>query len=400
MQEDGLVLVVNSIGIPVLVRSYGQAQVPATAALGIVSTIFHAALDSEKQVQHLETSQHRIVYRQTKDGLLLVLFHSGVVPRHQGEKTLMWLDRVIHLVLRPSLIASTDAGLQKFELAKHFGLLDYVMTHHGDLELGLEMPLTTLASLTPSASLGISWRGPMFIIMDSVILVEDRCDASFDGWLVVLLIVVAELILEQPTKTWCHTTPVYIHEVYRFNTTGVDLASQILHHVVAVQSKHLVWFGLSKVETSPKSVEAIQVILNGRLSQDDHLPRPWDIPSTVLGHSPSLLGYCIFRQRPSHRCHALVGIQPTDKLAQHLPGTKKHVPRTRLQVYTLLSHYVQQWRLPEDSIQDHMLTTEDMIVVHSVRPPLSLVYIVAGSRMHVTNAIAVGDRLAQHVFGS
>ncbi|RHY21913.1 hypothetical protein DYB32_009678, partial [Aphanomyces invadans] len=187
---------------------------PATAAIGIVNAIFDAALGSNKHVAFLETMQYRVAYRHTDDGWLLTLFNSELLPRQQSSQTLQWIDRMLHLILRPSLFASTDAGSQKFEVTRHIAFLDYIMTHQSDLELAVGIPLiaSSIDQALDMMSIGVAWAGPMYIVSDGAILLDNdnNVDNSFDSWLLVLLVIAAELLLEQPANPTLQF-PVYIN---------------------------------------------------------------------------------------------------------------------------------------------------------------------------------------------
>ncbi|KAF0708564.1 hypothetical protein AaE_013163, partial [Aphanomyces astaci] len=278
--NDALAVIVNHVGIPILVRPYGQAQIPATAAIGIVNAIFDAALSSERHVAYLETAQYRVAYHHTNDGWLLTLFNSELVPRQQSRVCLLWLDRMLRLVLRPSLFASTDPGSQKFEVAKHVQFIDYIMTHQDDLEFAIGMPLTTASNTQVfDVVAGMSWPGPTYVIDDGVVLMNnaDSVDEPFDCWLVVLLVVAAELILEQPPKS-AMQFPVYINAEMH-HMTVVDIPSNM---------KRLVWFGVTNNELKVSTAD-----VQRRLDQWPHpmpLPSPWFLSPAIRDLCPSLLG--------------------------------------------------------------------------------------------------------------
>ncbi|KAF0758442.1 hypothetical protein AaE_003937 [Aphanomyces astaci] len=130
----------------------------------------------------------------------------------------------------------------------------------------------------------MSWPGPTYVIDDGVVLMNnaDSVDEPFDCWLVVLLVVAAELILEQPPKS-AMQFPVYINAEMH-HMTVVDIPSNM---------KRLVWFGVTNNELKVSTAD-----VQRRLDQWPHpmpLPSPWFLSPAIRDLCPSLLGYCLFR---------------------------------------------------------------------------------------------------------
>ncbi|ETW00025.1 hypothetical protein H310_07464 [Aphanomyces invadans] len=389
--NDALAVVVNQVGIPLLVRPYGQAQVPATAAIGIVNAIFDAALGSNKHVAFLETMQYRVAYRHTDDGWLLTLFNSELLPRQQSSQTLQWIDRMLHLVLRPSLFASTDAGSQKFEVTRHIAFLDYIMTHQSDLELAVGIPLiaSSIDQALDMMSIGVAWAGPMYIVSDGAILLDNdnNVDNSFDSWLLVLLVIAAELLLEQPAKPTLQF-PVYIN--------------MIPHQMMVVQvpsSTHLVWFGLTSGDVRISGEDVHKKLIEWHRRACSLLPTLWNLPPATSEQWPALLGYCLFRQSPSPRCSATVAIKSTAVPSATPPQLKTSLLcPTPQDIYTLLGHGILRLchTTPSSTTnQDNLLVLgNNLVVLYAVRPPVHIVAVLTGP-VELSAAIKVADYLAQ-----
>ncbi|KAF0739691.1 hypothetical protein Ae201684_004859 [Aphanomyces euteiches] len=395
--EDAIVVVVNGIGMPILVRTYGQAQMPPTSAVGVVSAIFHAALhsnDNQYVVESIETAEFRVSYRQCPtDSILIAFFHSKLlIPAAHAKQILRWLDRFVHLVVRPSILASNDVSVQKFELSKHISLLDGIMTRRRDLQLTIDVPLITWpTSSVPfhPSSVGISFPTDMFIAADSVLLAEyfslESSSKPLDNWQVVLLTVAAELILETPGREFM-TFPVYIH--------------QELHHVTVVQlssADHVVWFAVAKEVIVPTSIASN--IHRWYQAASCVLSRPWAMPHDALPSETGLLCFCIMRLDPSPLCRAVVGLQTPMHLENLFPKDASHLPKTQRQLYAFLSDCMIQTSSRGQSPLNRIVSTADLSVVHAVRAPLWLVFVVAEASLSMSKAMRIADDLACE-FGS
>lgn len=130
---NGLLLLVNGIGLPVLVREYGEVRTPPSAVVGIVSAVYHAsrkpAYDSE--VQALRTAHRTLVYRLVADEFLLVLvFELGNKSMKPGSLHQMTMaGEMLHAVFSALRLVIGSTHLLQMETAK----LRMVLTRHVDI---------------------------------------------------------------------------------------------------------------------------------------------------------------------------------------------------------------------------------------------------------------------------
>jgi hypothetical protein len=76
VKVDGLLIIVDDIGLPILTREYGNTKIPPYAAIGIVSAVFHACTNGTGwKLQMMESNNRRIDYKQFDDGILYIFIH-------------------------------------------------------------------------------------------------------------------------------------------------------------------------------------------------------------------------------------------------------------------------------------------------------------------------------------
>uniref|UniRef100_K3X8A7 FUZ/MON1/HPS1 first Longin domain-containing protein n=1 Tax=Globisporangium ultimum (strain ATCC 200006 / CBS 805.95 / DAOM BR144) TaxID=431595 RepID=K3X8A7_GLOUD len=154
---NALLLVVNAIGISVLVREYGEVHTPPSAAVGILSALFHAttkddstaALDNK--VLHAFQSQHRsITYHMTRQELLLV-FVSDAPSAHttpnMTTKMLSTIEVYLQMLVGNDTLQAAEASKQRLALSRHVDMIDYIVKNYRkDIRLLLGRPLCHLVS--------------------------------------------------------------------------------------------------------------------------------------------------------------------------------------------------------------------------------------------------------------
>lgn len=150
---NGLLLLVNGIGLPVLVREYGEVRTPPSAVVGIVSAVYHAsrkpAYDSE--VQALRTAHRTLVYRLVADEFLLVfVFELGnktLKPgsQHQMDMAGEMLQTVfsaLRLVIGSTQLLQMETAKLRMVLTRHVDMVDdTVRRFRSDVALLLGRPL-------------------------------------------------------------------------------------------------------------------------------------------------------------------------------------------------------------------------------------------------------------------
>lgn len=151
---NALLLVVNAIGIPVLVREYGEVHTPPSAAVGILSAIYHASTKggASRHVLHALESEHRkIVYHVTKQELLLVFVSDkqarerSVLSNRMATRMLETVSAALSLLLGAQRLESLDASKQRLALSKHTEMIDYIVKNYRkDVRLLLGRPLQQL----------------------------------------------------------------------------------------------------------------------------------------------------------------------------------------------------------------------------------------------------------------
>lgn len=130
---NGLLLLVNEIGLPVLVREYGEVRTPPSAVVGIVSAVYHASRKPvyDSEVQALRTAHRTLVYRLMANEFLLVyVFELGNKSMKPASHNQMEMAREMLLTVYTALrltIGSTH--LLQMETAK----LRMVLTRHMDM---------------------------------------------------------------------------------------------------------------------------------------------------------------------------------------------------------------------------------------------------------------------------
>ncbi|OQR93957.1 hypothetical protein ACHHYP_01985 [Achlya hypogyna] len=244
MAEDGLLVIVNGIGIPVLVRSYGDALEPPTAAIGVVCALFHATLDAHKTLAAVAATDCAIAYRSLPSGILLAFFHR----RDAGGMALLlqWLERGLSLLLGPILEQADDTCTLKFELSRAHVLdtLDWLITERSSAALSLGLPVASPG--TPVVLAGIvPWAGAMYLVLDGVVVGDHGgSSSSLRSHEMVLCVGLASRFAKQTRDRHMQLT---IH---------VNGASAQLLLAKSATDAALVWWGIGTDALSAATVQA------------------------------------------------------------------------------------------------------------------------------------------------
>ncbi|KAL4173448.1 hypothetical protein KRP22_005402 [Phytophthora ramorum] len=135
---NALLLLVSGDGIPLLVRPYGEVCAPPSAAVGVVSALYHAARrekDSVINLQLLElATKHRsVVYEMTSIDLLLVFASdkpcdgcpsSGAIIR----RMLRMVFDALKLLLGERSLRDWDPSKLRAAIAKQVEVVDTIVT--------------------------------------------------------------------------------------------------------------------------------------------------------------------------------------------------------------------------------------------------------------------------------
>lgn len=205
---NALLLVVNAIGIPVLVREYGEVHTPPSATVGILSAIYHASTKggASRHVLHALESEHRkIVYHITKQELLLA-FVSDKQPRERcilsnttTTRMLGSVSAALSLMLGAQRLENLDASKQRLALSKHTEMIDYIVkSYRKDVRLLLGRPVqnchTEKSIIDESSKMQ---QG--FWLRDGLVVAEvgDENERRLDAIEIVFLTVLSEYLLSR-----------------------------------------------------------------------------------------------------------------------------------------------------------------------------------------------------------
>ncbi|KDO24234.1 hypothetical protein SPRG_09870 [Saprolegnia parasitica CBS 223.65] len=239
--EDGLLVVVNGIGMPVLIRAYGDVLLPPNAAVSVVSALFHATLDSKTVLTSVASQAYAITYRHLPtSGVLLAFFHRRYAAGIDGVLT--WLEHCLCLFVGPTLLLSTDAGALKFELARSHVVesLDWLVAHRAEMDLALGQPVSTPGDIACLDDI-LTWHSDMYVLSHGVV-VGDRGDvrSTLTRHEMVLSVVLAKQFALQSKDKQLQ------HAMY---TAGTRKRQIVLVRV----APNVAWFGLAD-DAVPTSV--------------------------------------------------------------------------------------------------------------------------------------------------
>ncbi|EQC29572.1 hypothetical protein SDRG_12581 [Saprolegnia diclina VS20] len=361
--EDGLLVVVNGIGIPVLIRAYGDVLVPPNAAVSVVSALFHATLDSKLVLASVASPAYAITYRHLPaSGVLLAFFHR----RACIDALLLWLEHCLCLLLGPTLLMSTDAGALKFELARSHVVesLDWLVAHRADMDLALGLPLSTPGDIACLDDI-LTWASDMYVLSNGVV-VGDRGDvrSTLTRHEMVLCVILAKQFALQ-----CKDRHVQ-HTVY---TAGAQKRQIVLVRV----APNVAWFGLAG-NSVPNAV--VQSTVVDKLSlwcsctDVNRLARSTlALENALVG---PLLGYCAGRLQPSsrHSSYVYFGAQDDADLRLLRPDDTTF-PHSRDHVRLLLQQHYQHRLNDGGASHDDVVQLAHLALVYAVRAPLHFVCI-------------------------
>lgn len=218
---NALLLVVNAIGIPVLVREYGEVHTPPSAAVGILSAIFHASTTgdtSSAQVLHALESQHRrITYHMTKQELLLI-FVSDMQHALSTALTTKMLETVnvsLLMLLGTQTLQNLDASKQRLALSRHTEMVDYIVKHfRNDVRLLLGRPLRSLAlSERASPDTADSSKLQQIVWLQHGVVIAEysqpHAETRLDAIEMVLLTILSECLLSRGVS--CAQEVIRVH---------------------------------------------------------------------------------------------------------------------------------------------------------------------------------------------
>ncbi|KAF1330462.1 hypothetical protein FI667_g5028, partial [Globisporangium splendens] len=154
---NALLLIANATGVSVLVREHGEVHTPPSAAVGILSALFHATtkgdatvLDDNKVLHALQSEHRSITYRMTQQELLLV-FVSDAPRAHITStlttKMLSTIEACLRMLVGNDTLQAVDASKQRLALSRHADTIDYIAKNYRkDIRLLLGRPLCHLLS--------------------------------------------------------------------------------------------------------------------------------------------------------------------------------------------------------------------------------------------------------------
>lgn len=165
-EANALLLVLNAVGIPVLVRTFGETHAPPSATLGVLGALFHASTkpsshhsnatnDYDNAVRAtatvslhtLVTSQRAITYHAGPYELLLVLAGDAPLAGAGSTRVFRCLSAALALLLGNQRFEATDAARQRLSLARHAETLDRVVrSSQRDVRVLFGRPLRALCS--------------------------------------------------------------------------------------------------------------------------------------------------------------------------------------------------------------------------------------------------------------
>ncbi|OQR98054.1 mitochondrial 2-oxoglutarate/malate carrier protein [Thraustotheca clavata] len=345
-------LIVNGIGIPVLVRAYGDALIPPNAAVGVISALYHATIDAGKELKSIATEHYTVTYKALPQGILVGYFH-----RHQAVqigRLLQWVGHVLDLFLGPTLL-SEDTGVLKYELTRSIVLdaLDWIVLSRCSVQLAFELPKSSTANLL-ALSGHFPWTSEMLIIAHELVVADNQsdCKCRLNRHQMILCIGLAASFGKQAKER---------HQQYHFY---LDAATKA-HLVVVKADKGITWIGLSSEATTHSTRHEIynKLIVWSNNVQVPEEERVWDLVAEPL--KQQLMGYCIGRVAPclEHQSYIICDSQS---------DPDEEMSLSRDQIIDLLQKQF-QYCSQQDEVCDDILQFETHSIVYSVREPLHLI---------------------------
>ncbi|OWZ10025.1 hypothetical protein PHMEG_00017184 [Phytophthora megakarya] len=139
--QNALLLLVSGDGIPLLVRSYSTVTTPPSAAVGVASALYHAAVPEtdastasvDLQLLALETRHRAVVYEMTPSHLLLVFASDRPCDGCQSNDVIVRriLRTIFHallLLLGQRNMREWDASKLRIALSKQVDVIDIIVT--------------------------------------------------------------------------------------------------------------------------------------------------------------------------------------------------------------------------------------------------------------------------------
>ncbi|RLN91377.1 hypothetical protein BBJ28_00008698 [Nothophytophthora sp. Chile5] len=137
---NGLLLLVSGDGIPLLVRTYGEVHTPPSAAVGIVSALFHAAKREKNgttegtglRLQALESTHRTIVYETTALDFLLVFAsdkpRNACKPCSSTRRMLRTVFAALSMLIGERNLRNWDSSRLRAAIAKQIEVVDAIAT--------------------------------------------------------------------------------------------------------------------------------------------------------------------------------------------------------------------------------------------------------------------------------
>lgn len=118
---NALLLLVSGDGIPLLVRRYGDVQAPPSAAVGVMSALYHAARREngsavDLQLLALETKHRSVVYEMTPIDMLLVI--ASDKPCNDCPSSRVMVRRMLRTVFDALLLLIGRRNLREWDASK------------------------------------------------------------------------------------------------------------------------------------------------------------------------------------------------------------------------------------------------------------------------------------------
>lgn len=255
---NALLLVVNAIGIPVLVREYGEVHTPPSATVGILSAIYHASTKggASRHVLHTLESEHRkIAYHVTKQELLLVFVSDkqpcerSAISNTMTTRMLETVSAALSMLLGAKRLETLDASKQRLALSKHTEMIDYIVKNYRkDAQLLLGRPLQHIriekSEIDESSTLqqGV-WLRNGLVVAESV---TDN-DAQLDAIEIVILTILSECLLSRGASS--------AREIVTINCSSVSGGAIVKLLIESCESSSTTAFGIISDDASEHELQ-------------------------------------------------------------------------------------------------------------------------------------------------
>lgn len=203
---NALLLALNGVGIPVLVRAFSEAHAPPSATVGVLCALFHAAAkpsssnssSTHSTLQALATPRRAIAYHAAPHELLLVLAGDAPLASVDASRVLGSVGAALALLLGEQRLEALDAARQRLALARHAETLDRIVhCSRRDVRLLLSRPVRALRGnrrSTPRNSMSAKVQQRIWL-RDGVVVAEDAargCSRRLDAVEIVVLTLLSE----------------------------------------------------------------------------------------------------------------------------------------------------------------------------------------------------------------